>query len=630
MTQEELAARVRAVVPPDLTVLTGKQDAQESANDIANQLSFLNYLLLAFGFVAVFVGAFIIFNTYSITVAQRTREFGMLRTIGASRRQVLLAVLGEALIVGAIATALGLLGGIGFAALLTWVFDLLGFGIPQTGTPVALRTVIWAIGVGLGVTVLAALTPAVRATRVPPIAALREGVSTSMQHRPWIRPVLAVIVFAASGVLLYYGVAGSGSLVLRLLVGVAGGAILFFLGVALVARYLVRPVVAVLGPIFSRLGGAGKLALENTARNPGRTAVTAAALMIGVGLVVFVTILFGGLKESFAASVDRSVRGDLIIQAETFGSPLPREAVRAIEQVDGVELAAPLGVLPVQVNGSFTNVAIGVDPQALEQVYRFKWTQGDDGLLGRLGTDGALVEKDIASSNGLQPGSAITVQTQEGKTARFRVLGVYDDPNLLNGIVVSNQALQPLFPPGYTGINYIFVKDAPGADPAQVQQRVEEALKQFPVAKVQSNAQFKQDIESQVDQILAIFYALLAMSVIISLFGIVNTLVLSVYERTREIGMLRAIGTTRRQVRRMIRYESVIIAVLGGLLGVAVGIVFGYVMATALSDQGLTFVLPVGSIVVFMVVAIVAGVIAAILPARRAARLDVLEALQYE
>ena len=210
------------------------------------------------------------------------------------------------------------------------------------------------------------------------------------------------------------------------------------------------------------------------------------------------------------------------------------------------------------------------------------------------------------------------------------MLGTYEDPNLLNGIVVSNEALKPVLPPGNTGINYIFVKDSGGADAAQVQADVENALKQFPIAKVQSNQELKEEVYGQVDQILFIFYALLAMSVIISLFGIVNTLVLSVYERTREIGMLRAIGTTRRQLRRMIRYESVITAVLGGLLGVAVGIVFGYVMSTALEDEGLSFVLPIGSIIVFMIVAIIAGILAAIFPARRAAKLNVLDALQYE
>jgi putative ABC transport system permease protein len=352
--------------------------------------------------------------------------------------------------------------------------------------------------------------------------------------------------------------------------------------------------------------------------------------MIGTGLVVFVTILFGGLKDSFAGSVDRSVRGDMLVQTETWGAGLPRETVPAIEGVDGVALASPLGVLPARLNGSFTNALIGVDTEDLGDVYRFDWKQGDDSLIGELGSTGALVEQDIADSEDLAPGDSLSVETQSGATTELQVLGTYEDPNLLNGIVVSNDALQPILPPGSTGINYIFIKNDDGANAAEVQQRVEDALKAFPIAKVQSNAEFKEEIESQVDQILAIFYALLAMSVIISLFGIVNTLVLSVYERTREIGMLRAIGTTRRQLRRMIRYESVITAVLGALLGVGVGIVFGYVMSSALEDEGLTFVLPIGSIIVFMIVAMIAGVLAAIFPARRASRLNVLEALQYE
>ena len=320
VSDDQLAAEVRAAVPSDLTVLDRPGAGRQATPTTSpRRLSFLNYLLLAFGFVAVFVGAFIIFNTYTITVAQRTREFGMLRTIGASRRQVLGAVLGEALIVGVIATILGFIGGILFAAGLTALFDAVGFGIPSTGTPIELRTVIWAVAVGLGVTVLAAMIPAVRATRVTPIQALREGHSTRKRHRPWIRPVIAALVFALSAFLLYYGVAGEGDIVTRLLLGVAGGAILFFIGVALIATYLVRPVVAFVGLLVGRLGASGKLAMENTTRNTGRTAVTAAALMIGVGLVVFVTILFSGLKESFTGAVDRSVRGDLIVSSETFG-----------------------------------------------------------------------------------------------------------------------------------------------------------------------------------------------------------------------------------------------------------------------------------------------------------------------
>jgi putative ABC transport system permease protein len=630
VSDEQLATEVRQAVPPDLTVRTGQEQADKDASDIAEAISFLNYLLLAFGFVAVFVGAFIIFNTYTITVAQRTREFGMLRTIGASRRQVLGAVLGEALIVGIIATILGFAGGILFAAGLTALFDAVGFGIPATGTPIELRTVIWAVAVGLGVTVLAAMIPAVRATRVAPIQALREGHSAKKRRRPWIRPLIAVIVFALSGFLLYYGVAGEGDIVTRLLLGVAGGAILFFIGVALIATYLVRPVVAVVGVLVGRFGASGKLAMENTTRNTGRTAVTAAALMIGVGLVVFVTILFTGLKDSFAGAVDRSVRGDLIVSSETFGVGLPAETVPAIEGVNGVGFASPIGVLPARFDGSFTNALIGVDTERLSDVYRFDWVNGDDALLGQLGANGALVEKDIAESQNLAPGDTLRAESQSGATTELKVLGTFEDPNLLNGIVVSNDALKPVLPPGNSGINYIFVKFDDGANADAVQADVENALKQFPIAKVQSNQELKDEVEGQVDQVLFIFYALLAMSVIISLFGIVNTLVLSVYERTREIGMLRAIGTTRRQLRRMIRYESVITAVLGGLLGVAVGIVFGYVMSTALEDEGLSFVLPIGPIIIFMIVAIIAGILAAIFPARRAAKLNVLDALQYE
>jgi putative ABC transport system permease protein len=286
---------------------------------------------------------------------------------------------------------------------------------------------------------------------------------------------------------------------------------------------------------------------------------------------------------------------------------------------------------PAKIERTKLAVLHGVDPSNFAQVYTFDWVHGSDALVPQLGSSGALVEQSVADgSNLLYQGSSVHVQTQTGGTHTFRVLGIYKDPTLVGGVIVSNAALRPLLPAGSSGLNFIIVKTAAGANAAAVQSRVEQSLKPYALAKVQSNAQLRSQAAKQINQSIAIFYVLLAMSVIISVFGMVNTLVLSVYERTREIGMLRAVGTTRGQLRRLIRYESVLTAVLGALIGVAVGVAFGYVMTRALSSEGLTFAVPLGQVMIFTLLAVVVGVLAAILPARHAARLDVLRALQYE
>jgi len=623
-----LVQRVRSVVPHDLLVETGEATAATQAGKVADSLGFLNYLLLAFGFVAVFVGAFIIFNTYSITVAQRTREFGVLRTLGATGRQTLLAVLGEALVVGAVATVAGIFGGIGFASLLTWVFDRAGFGIPSVDVVVKPRTVVWAVSVGLGITLVAALLPALRAKGISPLAALRDGL-VARKGRRWLRMALAGLFLVLAAAMIGYGVGGGGALQARLAT-LGGGALAFFLGVALSMTYLVRPLVGALGVVVRRLGGEGRLATGNTTRNPARTAVTAAALMIGTGLVVFVAILGSGLKASITDSIDRSMHSDLVVTPEAFGTSLPAGVVDATRGVPAVETVSPVGTVPVKLRSGTLTTLAGIDPATFGDVYGFDWARGSDALVGELGTTGALVERGIADAAGIGVGDRVQLRTQAGGAGSFAVRGIYEDPMLLNGVLVSDEALRPLLPPGATGVDLVFAKAAGAADPAAVTRGVESALARFPGAAVDSNAQLKQQVEDDTNQMLAIFYALLAMSVVISLFGIVNTLVLSVYERTREIGVLRAVGTTRRQVRRMIRYESVMTAVLGALVGVAVGVVFGYAITSALSGEGLAFVLPAGQIVLFLLLSVAAGILAAILPARRASRLDVLQALQHE
>ena len=631
VSADELRDRIRAALPqPTLKVQTGRQAADELASVLNGLIGrIIRYALLAFAAVAVLVGAFIIYNTFSITVAQRTREFAMLRTIGASRRQILGAVVGEAFAIGLAASLLGIVGGLGLAWALNKTFAAVGFGLPSTGLVMSWQTVAACLAVGVGVTVLASIFPALRATRIAPVAALREGATLPVGRFARFTPVLAVLLALLGAAGMANGLIGSGATSGRLGT-LAGGAILIFIAVAMLARYIVRPFVGALAaPIRRVAGGVGRIAAENAARNPARTAVTAAALMIGIGLVVFVTIFVGGIKASFTGALDQSLKSELTVSARGFGGTIPEGVLPAVRAVPGVAVASPVGGAPVQA-GRGAYALIGVDPATLPQVYGFDWVDGSNALLGALGSDRALMEEQIATALKLKPGDAFEVLSLTRKRARFTLAGTYKDPTLLNGIVVAQPALMPLLPAGVSGLNTVFVKEAAGANPAAVQAAVAKAIAPFPTARVQSNEQQKAQAASSTDTLLVIFYALLGLSVVISLFGIVNTLVLSIFERTREIGMLRAVGTTRRQLRAMIRWEAVITSIIGGVLGVLLGVMFGWAVCTGLASEGLVFVLPLAQIGVFLVVSVLAGVLAAILPARRAAKLDVLAALQYE
>ncbi len=628
---DQLRFNVRAVLPqPDLTVQTGTEEAADQASVLNNLIGrFLRYVLLAFAGVAVLVGAFIIFNTFSITVAQRTREFAMLRTIGASRRQILGSVIGEAFLIGLAASVIGIVLGLGFAWALNKLFVLIGFVLPSTGLILSPTTVVVCVLVGVGITVLSSIFPALRATKIAPIAALREGATLPVGRFQRLSPFVAIVLAVLGAAGMVYGLASDASTTNRLFT-LAGGAILVFIAVAMLARYIVRPVVRVLGvPITKVAGSVGRIASDNAARNPARTAVTAAALMIGIGLVVFVTIFVGGVKESFTGAIDTSLKSDVTVTARGFGNPLPAGVLPVVSGVPGVEVASPVGGTAVQIDrGDYA--LIGVDPATIAEVYSFDWVSGSDSLVTSLGTDRALVEVSIADGLKIKPGDTITMQAINGTSGSFRVTGTYTDPTILNGVVVDQAALKPFLQSNATGLNTIFVNEVAGADADRVQADIEQVLKPYPTTKVQSNAQQKEEVASEINQILVIFYALLALSVVISLFGIVNTLVLSIFERTREIGMLRAVGTTRRQLRAMIRWEAVITSIIGGVLGVVLGIFFGWAVCKGLESDGLVFVFPTLQIAIFLVLSIVAGVLAAILPARRAANLDVLAALQYE
>jgi len=374
---------------------------------------------------------------------------------------------------------------------------------------------------------------------------------------------------------------------------------------------------------------AGVLARENTSRNPGRTAVTSAALMIGVALIVFVAVFVNGFKDSFLGAIDRSITSDMIIQGQNFQS-IPTPVVAAAGKVPGVQTASGIQFTEAQINNGGTDSVNGVDPATFSNVYKFDWLDGgSDKLLHNLGADQALIEEQFAKSHDLSPGDTFNLTSIDDNHLHLTVAGVYKDPNLMTGLIIPSTTLDT-FAPGAKDPQIVLVSFDSGPAGALAQKSITQALKSFPSAKVQTNAEYKKDAEDFVNGLLMFLYILLAMCLIISLIGIVNTLALSVFERTREIGMLRAVGMTRRQLRRVIRYESTITAIIGGILGIAVGLVFGWIVAQGLADQGLVFVVPYGQLFGFLVVATIFGILAAILPARRAAKLNVLEALQYE
>jgi putative ABC transport system permease protein len=626
----QLTARIRQISGPGTVVRTGRQQAQSQSDDIRSNLSFLSTALLAFGGISLFVGAFIIFNTFSITVAQRAREFALLRTLGASRRQVLRSVLLEGLAIGVLGSVAGLGLGIAVASGLRALFKSFGIDLPSNGTVILTRTITVSLIVGILVTLIACVIPALRATRVPPVAALREGVALPETRHSRLAFPLALMLTAIGVALLVLGLfVASGATSALSLTG--AGAAVTFLGVALLSPRLVPPIASLVGAPLQRLFGlTGRLARENSVRQPGRTATTAAALMVGVALVCFAAIFAAGANKTIADAVDSGLRGQIILQNQAgFGSFTP-SAGAAMKQIPGVEVVSPVRGATTRVQGiSGKEGLAGIDPASFQRVYRLTVTKsaGPDAIR-HLPEDGLLVATGYADAHKLKLGDTVTLQTPRNGLLRVKVSGIFKDKGQLVGsLVVSNRVLQQQF--GVDKDQLTFIGLANGREDPAAKRAIDARLaRDFPQVEARTAAQFKQDQRDQINQLLGLIYALLALTVIVALFGIVNTLVLSITERTRELGMLRAVGTSRRQVKAMIRLEAVITALIGGVLGVVLGVGLSLLVTRAIDDFSLAF--PVGTLVVVLIASGVAGVLAAILPARRAARLDVLQALAYE
>jgi putative ABC transport system permease protein len=622
-----LLSRIRAVLPPHTQVRTSAEQAQAQTDDFSSVLNTFRYFLLAFGGIALFVGAFVIANTLSITVAQRTREFATLRTIGASARQVRRAVILEGAVTGLVASLVGLFVGVGLAKGLEGVFKAEGVKLPLTGLVFAWRTVILSIAVGLVVTLLASLAPAIRATRVPPIAAVREGAVLPRSRFARFGPAIAFSVLLVALVIVCLGSFVSGIPTGPRLVLVAAGVLGVFIGVAMLAPTLARPLADALGWPAARVGGAaGRLARSNATRNPARTASTAAALMIGLALVTAVAVLAQGLKQSVIGSVEHEFRGDYVLTSQNGFTPTSVASTNALRRSGAATIVAGERSGKGRVLGQTIAVA-GLDP-GLAQLLLLSWKEGANEDMARLGGHGAIVDSSFASSNHLALGSPLTLETPTGKTLHLTVKGVYKPPqaeNPLGTVSISARAFDSVY---QNPQNVFTLISTPGGVTPGNSAALNRVLASFPDAKVQTEQQFISSQEASIDSELNLLYILLALSIVVSLFGIVNTLVLTVFERTRELGMLRAIGMTRRQTRRMIRHESVITALLGAVLGIPLGIGLAALFDRALND--IPFAVPSGRIVVFVLAAILVGLIAAIWPARRASRLNILSALQYE
>jgi len=620
-----LRSQLSATLGSAYEIDTARTVAQDRGRQVLDFLSLLTQLLLGFAAIGLVVGAFIIFNTFTILVAQRTRELGLLRAMGATGRQVIVSVIAEAALVGVIASVAGVALGLGLAAGLLALVGLAGFDVPDGPIVLESRTVIAAVSVGLGVTVASSIWPAVRAARVPPVAAISDVIQTRTRGFA-LRVVFGLLLLGGGVPALIIGLDRTKVAVdvVQEIWLVALGALLIFFGVVVLLAAFARPLAAILGGPLRVIGVTGRLARGNAMRNPRRTAATASALVIGLGLVGLVAIFGDSAKASVRRAVDRGIRADYILKAQQFAGFSPQVADR-LEGRPELAAVAAFRFGNVRINNNEETV-VGVDPTQLADVTQLRIRRGS---IAAMGDDGLMLSVDAADQYGVGPGDQLQIQFPRG----FRVATVaatYAQEDFTGGFPVSFIVADPAYDAGF-GLDeqdsLIYVKAAGDVDAAG--RSIERALgDDFPNIDVLTRTQYRDDQEQAIDRFLTVTVALLLLSEIIAVLGIINTLALSVYERLHELGLLRAVGMSRRQIRRMIRGESVIIAVIGGLLGTGIGLLWGWAFTTALRSQGITELsIPTVQVTAFVVLSMIAGVGAALAPAWRASRLDVLSAI---
>jgi putative ABC transport system permease protein len=605
-------------LPRGVEVVTGQTVVNEETSAISQALGFFSTALLVFGFIALFVGAFTIFNTFSIIVGQRTKELALLRIVGASRRQVFRSVLGEAAIVGVVSSLIGL--GLGVLAAIGLEALLKGFGITLPSGPIVFeaRTVIVCLVVGVGVTVVSAISPARRAVRIAPVAAVSEQqveYEISMRRR-----------FTWGAVITLLGVLSLAVGLTKPAIELVGlGALLIFVGVARLAPAVARPMSSVIGrPLARLLGTSGRLGRENSMRSPRRTAQTASALMVGLALVSVIAVFGASVSRSTTSSIDNAIAADLIVSnsnnngSGAFSTTVPK----AVSSVPGVTASTVVYAGQFEFKQSIESLK-AVSTHRLSETLILNMASGS---AGSLAAGDLLIDTTTANSNHLSVGDRVPVKFALTGNSTMRVGGIFQTNSLIGSYLISDAFYVSHFQNPQPGAVLLTSNGSPS-----VQQAVNRALAPYPNVQVQSRAQFENAQAAQVNQLLGLVYALLALAVLIALIGIVNTLMLSVFERTHEIGLLRAVGMKRRQIRAMIRSESVILAVFGAVIGIVVGTALGVALVSSLHSQGITdTVVPGSSLVIFLILAALLGLVAAGWPARRAARLDVLAAIAAE
>ena len=607
-----LRDEVGAALPTGFEALDDAQIAAESQSSLEQGLSFITTFLLVFAAVALVVGTFLILNTFSIIVAQRTRELALLRALGASRRQVTRSVLIEALVVGLVGSTIGLALGFGLALGLKALFGAIGLDLSGAGLVFAWRTVAVAYAVGVLITLLAAYLPARRAAQVPPVAAMRDDVAmpeSSMRRRL----VAGGMLTAVGAGLMGWSLAADGGLT-----ALGIGVLAVFVGVALLAPVIGRPIVGLIAAPFPRLfGPVGVLARQNARRNPRRTAATASALMIGLALVSAMAVLGQSTKASVDELIGSDLRADYVV-SNAIGIPFSTDIAGRIAAVPGVAEVVPVRYGQARIDGQDTFLT-GTEVAGYGRMVTLTVREGS------LDGGGVVVGADRAAQRGWHVGDVLPL-TFADRTIDLPVTAVVEPSQLAGSTIVPLDVLQQS---GQSPVDStLYVARAPGSDAAAVTAAIDTSIADLPTITAKDQAAFAAEQRAPVDQILTIVYALLGLAVIIAVLGIVNTLALSVIERTREVGLLRAVGLSRRQLRSMVRLESVAIAVLGAVLGVGLGLVFGISLRQALSGDGVSVLsVPVGQLAVFVLLSALVGVLAAVWPARRAARMDVLRAI---
>ena len=630
--ESELADKLTRELPNGFEAVTSDVVAGEFSDQFDTFITIFQNALLVFAAVALIVSAFIINNTFAIVLGQRVRELGLLRAVGATGRQIRSSVLIEALLIGVIASVVGVFAGLG----ITWVIKALidqagdGSGLPDGPLVIAARTWIAASAVGIGITLLAAISPARKASSIPPIAALRDDLalwSGGGRRRTAIGLLLGIGgVFAT--VLGTTTDSGAGQQ-LGLL---AAGALLLFVSISLLSTLVAKPAAKILGWPMTRFARAsGNLATQNASRNPRRTASTASALMVGLALVAMVLVVGTSFKKTFSSTLDSSLGADFFIDTDGRSSwGFSPQLVDEMNEIDGVAIAVGFrggpGTAQMSVAGESKDV-IGTQEEGLGRVIDISLIEGS---YSGLANNGVLVHKDPAADLGLSIGDTVSATFPVSGPKELQVVGIFDDGSILGNWVIDMTTYENGFDPARQSDLFAAIELEEDIKVQEVRPQLDEVVVNYPEAVLQDRTEYQETIEGRIDTLLVTVNALVGFAVIIAVLGIVNTLMLSVFERTREIGLLRAVGMTRRQTRRMIRWEAIIIAVFGGVLGILVGTLLGFIAVQAMPESFITdFGIPVGNFVFILIMCIVAGVLAAILPARRAARLNVLDAIAH-